>query len=264
MKKLLPLFFFFLIPLLALSEAGEDIFPRKPVPPRLVNDYAGFLTPDEAARLESKLEQFARETSTQIAIVVVPDLHGYAPADYATQLAERWGIGQKNKDNGILILVKPKTATSRGEVFIATGYGLEGAVPDAVAKRIVVNEIIPEFKKGNYYTGLDKAVNRIMELTRGEYTAEEYLQRSRKKDEGSWVAILVMLFLFFLLFFGGSRRGRHTTMGGNVPFWTLLFLGSAGRSRGSFQDFSGGGGSFGGFGGFGGGSFGGGGAGGSW
>jgi len=255
----------FLSLLLAVPSLYAGDFPEKPTPPRLVNDLAGFLTQQENNRLESKLEQFARETSTQIAIAIVPDLHGYDPGDYAARLAEKWGVGQKGKENGILILVKPKTPQGKGEVFIATGYGLEGAVPDAIAKRIVEAEVIPEFRKGNYYAGLDRAVTRLMELTRGEYTAEEYLQRTRKKDEGSIFALLVPLFLFFLFFFGGSsRKRRHATMGGNVPFWTLFFLGGAGRSGGSFNDFSSGSGSFGGFGGFGGGSFGGGGAGGSW
>ena len=240
-------------------------FPKRPVPPRLVNDDTGFLTPEEKAQLENKLEQFARETSTQIAIAVIPDLHGYDPADYAARLAEQWGIGQKDKNNGILILVKPKTANSRGKAFIAPGYGLEGAVPDAIAKRIVEAEIIPEFKKGNYYAGLDKATTRLMELTRREYTAEEYYKQTGGKKEGSIFWILIPFLLFFFIFFGGSRRkGRHTTLGRNVPFWTLFFLGGAGRSSGSFSDFSSGSGGFGGFGGFGGGSFGGGGAGGSW
>ncbi len=247
------------------APGADDVFPPRPAPPRLVNDLTGtFLTPQEAAQLETKLEQFARETSTQIAIAIVPDLHGYAPGDYATRLAEKWGVGQKGKDNGILILVKPKTATEKGEVFIATGYGLEGAVPDAVAKRIIMNEILPEFRRGNYYAGLDKAVTRLMELTRGEYTAEEYLQKSEGKEGGSVLALLIMFFLFFLFIFGGSRRRRHTTFGGSVPLWTLFFLGGAGRG-GDFDDFSSGSGTFGGgFGGFGGGSFGGGGAGGSW
>ncbi len=247
----------FLVPSLRASD-----FPEKPKPPRLVNDLTGFLTPEENNRLESKLEQFARETSTQIAIAIVPDIHGYDPADYAARLAEKWGIGQKGKDNGILILVKPKTPDSKGKVYITTGYGVEGAVPDAIAKRIVEAEIIPEFKKGNYFGGLDRAVTRLMELTRGEYTAEQYLQKTKQKDEGSIFALLIPLFLFFLFFFGGSsRKRRHTTMGGNIPFWTLFFLGGSGRSGGSFNDFSSGSG---GFGGFGGGSFGGGGAGGSW
>jgi hypothetical protein len=99
----------FLSLLLAVPSLYAGDFPEKPTPPRLVNDLAGFLTQQENNRLESKLEQFARETSTQIAIAIVPDLHGYDPGDYAARLAEKWGVGQKGKENGILILVKPKT-----------------------------------------------------------------------------------------------------------------------------------------------------------
>jgi len=241
-------------------------FPERPNPPRLVNDFTGFLKPTETRSLENKLEQFARETSTQIAIVIVPDLHGYDKADYAQRLAEKWGIGQQGKNNGALILVKPKTANEKGEVFIATGYGVEGAVPDAIAKRIVEYEIIPEFKKDNYFAGLDKATTRLIELTRGEYTADQYV-KSHKEGTliGNIFAILIIILVFFV-FFGNARRSRHTHIGkSNVPFWTLFFLGgSGGLSSGSFSNFSSGSGSFGGFGGFGGGSFGGGGAGGSW
>ncbi len=251
--------------LLLASPLFAGDFPPRPKPPRLVNDLTGnFLSPQERNQLESTLEQFARETSTQIAIAIVPDLHGYDPSDYAQRLAEQWGIGQKDKNNGMLILVKPKTAAGKGKVFIATGYGVEGAVPDAIAKRIVEAEIIPEFKKGNYYAGLNKAVTRLMELTRGEYTAEEYARRISKKENDDILAFFVSLLFLFFIFFGGHRRRRHATMGRNVPFWTLFFLGGAGRSGGSFSDFSSGSGGFGGFGGFGGGSFGGGGAGGSW
>ncbi len=252
--------------LLLISPLFAGDFPPRPNPPRLVNDLTGtFLSPQERIQLENTLEQFARETSTQIAIAIVPDLHGYAPSDYAQRLAEQWGVGQKDKNNGILILVKPKTDSGKGEVFIATGYGVEGAVPDAIAKRIVEVEILPEFRKGNYYAGLNKAVTRLMELTRGEYTAAEYYKRTSRKESGDIWGLLIILFLFFLFFFGGSsKKRRHSTMGRNIPFWTLFFLGGAGRSGGSFSDFSSGSGGFGGFGGFGGGSFGGGGAGGSW
>ncbi len=265
MNRTVKTIFLVLGAMLFMSPLVAQDFPPRPRPPRLVNDLTGFLKPEERNRLESELEQFARETSTQIAIAIVPDLHGYAPSDYAQRLAEKWGVGQKDKNNGMLILVKPKTAQSKGEVFIATGYGVEGAVPDAIAKRIVEVEILPEFRKGNYYAGLNKAVTRLMELTKGEYTAEQYYERTSKKEGGDILGLIITLIMFFLFFFAGSsRKRRHATMGRHVPFWTLFFLGGAGRSGGSFSDFSSGSGGFGGFGGFGGGSFGGGGAGGSW
>ncbi|NOY37197.1 MAG: TPM domain-containing protein [Chlorobi bacterium] len=258
------LFLFIILGLSPVSLAQD--FPSRPDPPRLVNDFTGFLKPDESSRLEQKLEQFARETSTQIAIVVVKSLNGYDKSDYAFRLAEDWGIGQKGKNNGILILVKPKTGNEKGEIFIATGYGLEGAVPDAVAKRIVEVDILPAFRNGAYYEGLDKATTTLIQLTRGEYTADEYLKKTGGANTGGSVAGVLIFFILLFIFFGNFRRARHAGVGHNLPFWAALFLASsASRSnRGYFNNFSSGGGSFGGFGGFGGGSFGGGGAGGSW
>lgn len=243
---------------------GQDI-PERPRPPRLVNDFSNFLSGNEILQLEKKLISFENETSTQIAIIVVESLQGYDIADFSFRLGEKWGVGQKGFDNGIVILVKPKRPEGKGEVFIAVGYGLEGVVPDAVSKRIVEAEIIPEFKKENYYEGLNKAVNTLVSLTEGEFTAEEYNPQS--EGEGfafSTIGIVFLLILFSII--GRLRRARYHSLGHNIPFWTAMFLvGSSGRSHGSnFSNFSSGSGSFGGFGGFGGGGFGGGGAGGSW
>ncbi len=98
--------------------------------------------------LEQKLVAFNDSTSTQIAIVIVPTLGGYDKADYAQTLAEKWGIGQKRTNNGVLILIKPKTPGSKGEVQIATGYGLEGAIPDITCAEIIDREILPAFRNG--------------------------------------------------------------------------------------------------------------------
>ena len=162
---------------------GSD-FPSPPQPLRLVNDFAGILPQQKVMMLNEKLAEFARETSTQITVVTVNDLHGYDKADYAVRLAEKWGIGQKGKDNGILILVKPKTSESTGKVFIAVGYGLEGVVPDVVAKETIVeNEMIPWFKKGDYFIGIDRATNVLMGLTKKEFTAEQYIQATREQSK---------------------------------------------------------------------------------
>lgn len=234
-----------------------------------VNDFTGnFLNRNEKNTLEVKLRQFEKETSSAIVIAIVESLDGYDKASYAFGLAEKWGVGQKGKNNGILILVKPKTSNSRGEVFIAPGYGLEGAVPDAIAKRIVEKEVVPNFKQGMYYTGLDIATDRIIELSRGEYTADEY-RKATSGSAGSGIpVIIIFLIVIVFSFIGRARRARHYSVGHNVPFWIALGMMSSNRSHsGSFGNFSSGGGSFGGgggFGGFGGGSFGGGGAGGSW
>jgi uncharacterized protein len=244
---------------------GQD-FPAKPNPPRLVNDYTGLLSNQEADALESKLVAFDDSTSTQIAIVIVNDLHGYDKSDYAQRLAEKWGIGQKGLNNGILILVKPKTSElSRGEVFIATGYGLEGAIPDIVCAEIIDNEILPAFRTGQYYHGLDKATDVLMGLASGEFTADQYSKsRGGGKAKGMGSIVFIIILVLVILFFrgnGGSNQ-RHIGRKG-LPLWMLLTMMNSGGSRhsGSWGGFSGGGG---GFGGFGGGGFGGGGAGGSW
>lgn len=239
--------------------------PERPVPPRLVNDFAGVLSKNEFSKLENALENFARQTSTQIVVVTVADLEGYDRADYAFELGEKWGVGQKGKDNGIIVLLKPKTRNSDGQVFVATGYGLEAVLPDAIVNRdIVDNEMIPRFKQNDYYGGLAAGLDVIMSITRGEYTAEQYKERAEAGNAGG----IPFVFLFFILvsiFFGRRRRGRFYSPGRSLPFWLAMGMMSGGhRSSGSFGNFSSGGGSFGGFGGFGGGSFGGGGAGGSW
>lgn len=245
-------------------------FPKKPEPASPVNDLANILTAEQESKLFNQLSSFTEQTSTQILLVTIEDLQGYDKAQYAVDLAHEWGIGQKGKDNGILILAKPKTGSSRGEAYIAVGYGLEAVVPDAVAKQIVDYEMIPEFENGDYFAGFVKANIVLMDLTRGEYTAEQY---SQSKD-GDWSG-LIPLAIFIILFFLFTRGGRNRSTGlgkkSSVPWWTLMLLGSSmgGRSGGSsWGNFNSGGGSFGGggggFGGFGGGGFGGGGAGGSW
>ena len=231
-------------------------------PRRIVNDFTGLLSPKEQAGLEQKLREFNDTTSTQIAVVTVPTLHGYTPNDYAQRLAEQWGIGQKGKNNGLLILVKPKIRNEQGQVAIAVGYGLEGAVPDAIASRIIRNEIIPEFQDNRYYAGLDKATDILMKLTSGEYSAKEYEQ-----DDFTEYALAFIFLLFVIIVFAISRfkskgpdqntgSGSSRSQGGPFIFWGGLGGSGGGRSTG--------GSSFGGFRGFGGGSFGGGGASGSW
>jgi len=241
--------------------------PGSPNPPRLVNDFTNTLSLSEINRLENKLVNFSDSTSNQITVVLLDDLAGFDPAMAAYNIGKEWKVGQKDFNNGIVILVKPKRGNSKGQTFIATGYGLEGAIPDATAKSIVENEMIPEFKNDNYYQGLDKAVNVLMALASGEYSFETY---NDKNEVPGWIIFIPLLFVIVILIIANKVKPAHYTLGkkDNSSLWTALFLGSllgGGGKGGSWKDFNSGSGRFGGgFGGFGGGSFGGGGAGGSW
>ncbi|NLF43155.1 MAG: TPM domain-containing protein [Bacteroidales bacterium] len=252
-----------------LFMAGTHVFaslPGKPNPPRLVNDFSGLLKGNEVMQLEQKLVNFNNQTTTQISIVIIDDLEDYEPSEYADRLAEKWGVGGKEHNNGVLVLVKPKTMTSKGQVYITVGYGLESIIPDATAKLIVENEILPHFRNDNYYQGLDAGTNTLMKLALKEFTATEYADQV--ESPGYFLLIPI---IFIILFFVLSRKARnsHYHAGKGMPLgsiWWLLSQGSRGGS-GSWGNFNSGSGPFsggGGFGGFGGGRFGGGGAGGSW
>ncbi len=253
------------IALLGVTLLNAQI-PERPTPPRLVNDFAGVLDKNEYTSLEQKLEQFARETSTQILVVTVDDLQGNDAGDYAFRLGEQWGVGQSENDNGIVILLKPKTGNENGQIFVATGYGLEGVLPDAVVNGDIVDtEMIPQFQKNNYYKGLVNGINVIIDITGGEYTAEYYQENYAQRSGGFAPGLIFFLIIFVIVPLLRGRRRRFYSPGKSLPFWLALGMMSGGSShRGSFSNFSSGGGNFGGFGGFGGGSFGGGGAGGSW
>ena len=253
MKRSVLIFFICITSFLQAQDLPEPMRPK-----RIVNDFTQLFSPQQQQALEQKLRNFNDTSSTQIAIVTVPTLQGYAPSDYAQRLAEKWGVGQKGKDNGVLLLIKPKSRTEKGQVAIAVGYGLEGIIPDAIASRIIRNEIIPEFQQNNYYRGINKATDVLMQLAGGEFTAEQY---ARKNGNGSAEVIIIPILILFLLPLFFRRKKGYTTgshgSGGIPP----IFFGGFGGGGSNFGSFSGGSGSFGGFGG---GSFGGGGASGSW
>lgn len=236
---------------------------------RLVNDYAGVLPKDRAAALEQQLVTFSRETSNQMVVVLTNDLCGLEPMEYATVIGHSWGVGLKEFDNGVVVLVSPKLR----KTFIAVGYGLEGAIPDAIARRIVDQEMLPHFRNDDYAGGVEAATNVLMKLAKGEINAEDYRQA---KGDDPLVVGLIFAFLLILFFMVGpvSSAWKYS-MVNDVAFWTamMLILNSRTTHGGAFGNFSSGRGHFGGgfgggggggFGGFGGGGFGGGGAGGSW
>ncbi|UOR04473.1 TPM domain-containing protein [Hymenobacter aerilatus] len=244
--------------------AAAQTIPPRPNPPRLVNDLAGMMSADEVASLERKLVAYDDSTSSQIAVVTVPNLDGDDIANYAQQLYESWGIGRKGKDNGILVLVAAQERRAR----IQTGYGLEGAVPDALAKRIISNTIVPAFKQERYYEGLNTATDELIALAKGEYKADPKEQRRNRDSSGSgfpfWLIILALVLFWFLSRRGGGGgRGGRRNRGSGGMFIPPVIFGDFSGGRGTF---GGGGGGFGGggFGGFGGGSSGGGGASGNW
>ncbi|MGC8823705.1 MAG: TPM domain-containing protein [Bacteroidales bacterium] len=246
--------------------AAQDI-PRPLNPPRLVNDFVGLLNAEQAAALENALVAYNDSTSTQIVVVIVNSLQGMDANYFAYKIGESWGVGHKGRNNGVVLLVKPKTPDSRGQVAIGVGYGLEPVLTDALSKRIIEQEIIPFFRNNQYFEGIQAGVHAIMLACRGQYKA---IPRKNTDFEGSpWFALGVLAFMFFSFIFSlaQSRKKRYTLgrrVQDDIPFWIFLgsMMGGSGRSRNNdWGSFSSGSGSFGGFGG---GSFGGGGASGSW
>ena len=237
-----------LIMLISFGTTAQAQLPTPSNPPRLVNDYTGTLTSIQTRYLEDKLVAYNDSTSTQILVMLVDDLQGYDIHEYATKIGHSWGVGQKDKGNGLVILVKPKKGTQKGYVDISPGYGMEPYVTDATAKKIIEKEMIPEFKEGHYYKGIEKAVDVIMDLCSGKFSQDDY-----NKGTPLWVTIfiIIVVIIFILIKFSGGS-GQHYSGGGSRTIWI--------PSGGGF----GGGGHSGGFGGFGGGGFGGGGASGSW
>jgi uncharacterized protein len=257
MKKLLSILLLLIV--FTNVNAQDCLLEQKPVQ-NLVQDYADILSDNEEQSLRQALMTFNDSTSTQILIVTVTDLCGYDKAQFSYTLGEKWGVGTDGKDNGVVIMVKPKEIDGRGEVFIAPGYGIEGVLPDAIAKRIVEIEMIPYFKQKDYYSGIASAANTVMEISGGEYSADEYAKSAGIKNI---LPFLGVIFVFILIMIMKARQTRQYASTNNMGFWAALALMNASsRSHGgSFNNFGSGGGSFGGFGG---GSFGGGGAGGSW
>lgn len=247
-----------LVPAAAAQNAGGmggyDLPPRPTGP---VLDQGDFLSTDEERQLARKLTAFTDTTSTAVVVVTVPRLNGAPISDYAIALGRSWGVGQSDTNNGVVLLISREDRS----MFIATGYGVEGALPDAIANRIVERIIVPAFRQKQFYAGIDQGTDAIIQATKGEFNVQPAAPAS--SSDGFPLALIFTLFVlvYFVVtsFFhggsdGGARRRKSDRYGG-MP---VVIWGGGGRGGGGF---SGGGG---GFGGFGGGSFGGGGAGGSW
>lgn len=257
--------------LLTLSSSVSLLAQDLPVPEKptdWVNDYANVFSPGEVEELSRKLNAIQYNSSTQIFVVTIDHNNGYPASTLGPMIGEAWGVGQKGKDNGLILLMDMSTR----DVFITTGYGLEEYIPDAIAKRIVENELLPAFKQGDFYGGVNAATDVMTSLLEGKFTPDEYRNQTAGSDTGSAIGGIIFMLIMFAVLFGSRRRsygagGRKS----NLPLWLLLgMMSGSGGNRGGFGNFSsgsggfGGGGGFGGFTGGGGGSFGGGGAGGRW
>jgi uncharacterized protein len=242
--------------LAAALAAAQEAVP--PPPARYFNDYAGVVASSEARRLEEKLKRFDEETSSQVVVAIFPELPAESLEDFTVRTAESWKVGRKELDNGAVLFVFVNDRKMRLEV----GYGLEGALPDATAKRIIEDVIAPRFRNGRYGEGVEAGVDAILAATRGEYTAPP---RKPGGTDGGALALLVPIGFIALIFILSRRldrplgplAGHRRRRGG---FW---YIGPGGFGGGGGGGGGWGGGGGGGFGG-GGGSFGGGGASGSW
>ena len=234
---------------------GQNL-PSEPV--GHVNDFADMLTSGERQQLEQKLRNYRDTTTTVVAIATLQSLNGLSIDEAGTTLFNQWNLWQGDKNNGVLILVAKQERKMRIEV----GYGLEGAIPDVMAGRIIREVLSPNFKSGNYYQGFDRATSAIIQLASGEFTGQLAEKRS-SGDNNMASFVIFILFIIFVVYSsarkgGGKRNGkrRRRTMGSGG----FIFLGGGG----GFGGGSSGGGGFGGFSGGGGFGSGGGGASGGW
>lgn len=241
-----------LLPLLLLMATSvfaqiEKVIPDAPSPVRFVVDLTGTLTADQQHTLEEKVKGYEDSTSTQIAVVLIPTTEGYEMVDYAVALGRKWGVGQKGKNNGIVFLI----AKNDRKIFIAPGYGLEGAIPDITAKQIVDKIVLPNFKGNDFYGGIDQGIDALIQAAKGEFVAPEDHNNGKGSDFSTFF-FFIILTIIFLARSKSRHGGGHWTFGGSGSSWSS---GGSSWSSSSSSDSSSS---------FGGGSFGGGGAGGSW
>lgn len=256
-KRLLVSLFLFIV---AFSKeytvnAQEVILPDKQIKETALYDDANLLDASQKASLEQKLINYADSTSTQIVVATVRSLNGKNINLYAAEKAHKWGIGQADKDNGVLFLI----AKDDRKMAIQVGYGLEHLLTDALSRRIIEVVVAPYFKRGDYYSGIDAGTTSMMEILSGVY-------KNEAQDSNTGIpSFVIFLILFILVFLVLSKANKNSGNGGKSirsRGMGPIILGGSGRSSGGFGGGSFGGGGF--SGGFGGGGFGGGGASGGW
>ena len=240
---------------------AQFTIPTKPDFQTSVYDYANLLSSAEKTQLEEKLVRYSDSTTTQIIVVTIESLKGEDIGILTPKWAQQWGIGQAKEDNGVFILL----AKDERKIWISPGYGVEDRLTAGIGGEITRNIIIPEFKQGSYYNGLDKGADAIFDVLKGKY-------KGKRKDnnQGSpFPFVLIVFIIIFIIIAAKNRRGGGNSGNrGGMDLTDIILLGSlgrglgGGRSGGGFGGGSSGGGGFGG--GFGGGGFSGGGSGGSW
>jgi uncharacterized protein len=241
MKK----FFAIVCVLLCLSALAGEVIP--PAPAQYFNDYANVVSSSTVSQLNRQLEQFERDSSCQIVVAVYSKMQtDSSMEDYTTRIFTSWKIGQKGKDNGAALFVFIQDR----KMFIKTGYGLEGAMPDAICKRIIENEIKPRFKTGDYDGGLTAGVNAMLAAAKGEYRGTG---RTVSDNASHWGLVLFFLIIFIIIWYFQIRYGWGGGWSGGRGGWSDRGSWGSGGGGGGSDGFSGGGG-----------RTGGGGAGGSW
>jgi uncharacterized protein len=265
MKKLLYIFSFLL--------TGFSVFAQEPVreiekPPNgsLINDEVKILTEQQRGLLNEQLIALDNSTSNQIGIAIVKTLNGGSLEDVAVSTYRSWGLGNAKKNNGILILIVIGNTKDERGIKIEVGYGLEGAIPDAVAGSIIRNDMAPLFRQEDYYHGILKAVDNLSKAAAGEYKVAR--EKGGSGISGGVLFKFIFALIFILIFIGrsggGGKGGRMMSRRGSGWIGPMIIGSMLGGGRSSGGGFGGGGFGGGGFGGFGGGSSGGGGASGSW
>lgn len=190
-----------------------------------ITDLAGVLTAEQAASLEEKLRQFEASDSTQIAVLIIPSLEGEVLEDFSERVATAWRLGQKGRDNGALLLI----AMRERKLRIEAGYGLEPTLTDFRSRQIIQNNILPEFRRQQYYEGIDAGITAIMQTVRGEYQAPPQSENSQRRNGGGRVRLDWLVFLLFPLLWLLSTTGKWGggILGGAAGMYLMHMLGLA-------------------------------------
>ena len=247
MKKNLSILILLLFSIVSFSQDSfdlEKLLKQKPV--QLVNDFTNTLTPDQKQALENKLVALDDSTSTQITVVIIPSLNGNDIADYNVKLGRAWGVGGKEFNNGVVLLI----AKNDRKLNIATGYGVEGALPDITCKHIIDNVIVPNLKGNDYYQGIEEGTDAIIKAVKGEYAAPKNYRK--KGSSGARIVFIIVMIIIFLVISSGGKGGGGSFMSRRgFAAWTIGNMIGGSGGRGGWSG-GGGGSSGGGFGGFGG------------